>query len=288
MSSPLSLDEMQKFIADQKPKKALPPRGRLSSKGWNVSICGNEVRVYRKCRRKKKLRRKKGDKIMGFSDASRRNLLSLINRIDLDACTRQLFVTLTYPDAIPCLDYATRKKHLYLFHRAMEKKLGKQTPVIWRIEWKQRKQGSLIGKMMPHFHLLYLQVSFLDQYFVREVWRSAIGHDDGPLCTDVKEVTGSDGAARYIAKYLSKLPSLDIAVYRNNSRVRGRHWGIKRKNLVPFCPEIVVLNMPDESVDFVRTMGLELLSWYDEFSCGGYRYFSREVSEQFRSWFGET
>lgn len=170
---------------------------------------------------------------MGFSPAARLRMLKLIATIDWKKAGHCLFVTLTYPDDdIPMNNKATNS-HRYLLHRWIEQHLGKDTCVLWRIEWQTRKTGKLVGCMCPHFHLVVFNVRYLPYKEINAEWARIIGAR-AYVRTEVKGMTNAQQTVYYVAKYCAKVEEVDCslvnAAYLNSG---GRSWGILRAGLLP-------------------------------------------------------
>jgi len=128
-------------------------------------------------------------------------LLRLLNRIDWTQHARSLFVTLTYPDEFISRPLSRRTQDRSRFLREVETHVGKKVSSLWRLEWKPRRTGNVVGELMPHFHLVLFDVEFIPHAMVRHWWRTILGVADGPLATDVQRPKTVDGVARYIGKY---------------------------------------------------------------------------------------
>jgi hypothetical protein len=202
---------------------------------WWATTQGRLLLVREKWNWRKSPQTEKRGSIGGFSNASRLRMLKTIAIIDWSKVGPSLLITLTYPGELGKRRYSERVKDLYLFHRYMEKHLGKEVALLWRTEWKVRKSGQQKGQLLPHVHLVVFDVRWIPWQAVRGWWRTILGHE-GPLATDVGRAGDGDTAARYAAKYAAKPAeegSLDSAAYLNNSI--GRAWGVKRRRLIPFC-----------------------------------------------------
>jgi hypothetical protein len=82
--------------------------------------------------------------------------------------------------------------------------------------------------------------------------------------------------AMYVSKYCSKVttnPSLDYASYLNNT---GRHWGIHRRNLIPWCERRVHRLTDPRHVQLCENA-----------ACMTFPYFTRGVNQGF-SLFGKN
>jgi len=161
-------------------------------------------------------------------------MLKCIAKIDWGRVPYGVFITLTYPDGYWVRDYGQRTIDRSRFLRDLEKHLGREVSVLWRVEWQKRKTGSKKGEVAPHLHMMVLGVRFVACTVVRDLWRKVLDCR-GTLCTDVRGVNGKEGCGRYLAKYISKATSLDNAAYLNNPHMAGRHWGLTRPTLVPFA-----------------------------------------------------
>jgi len=160
-------------------------------------------------------------------------MLKTLARVDWDAVGPSLFVTLTYPDECIRETIAERTRDRSLFWKGIENYLGRKVAAFWRLEWKRRLSGSRKGEWCPHLHLIVLNVAFIACGDLRAIWRNVVAAENS-LATDVQKISGAKSVAKYVSKYCAKLPeslSLDIVSYLN---VKGRHWGILRRNLVPW------------------------------------------------------
>lgn len=219
------------------------------------------------------------DNITGMSKSSRMRMLRAVAKINWTTFENSLFITLTYPDQCIESSYRERTKHRYLFHRYIEKHLGRKIPAIWRVEWKPRRSGPNTGKLVPHLHLVVFGVRFIAHGTVRAWWRTIL-HAVGPLMTDVRKITGESSAAKYICKYVSKIGSLDYAAYLNNNVVNGRHWGFVRKGLIPVHDIAVMTKLTDVEVDSLKACALQAYPDYGKAFDGGFTLFGKHVAER--------
>jgi hypothetical protein len=200
-----------------------------------------------------------------------------MNRIDWKGREEVLFCTLTYPDSVSERDYKRRSMDRYLWHRFVEKYLNAMIPTIWRVEWKPRLTGSRKGRVEPHWHLLLLTREFLPHDKVREWWRKSIGYGDGPLSTDIRRVSGTEGAIRYVAKYTAKCTSLDIVTYHNNLAISGRHWGVLRRSLIPLAEQVIYTSLELGQIKDLQAYARSRSSRYDEFGAAGFTAFGKDA-----------
>ncbi len=157
--------------------------------------------------------------------------------------------------------------------------------VLWKTEWQVRKSGAFIGRMRPHFHLMVLDVPFVPHEIVRSSWRQIIGAGE-ILATDVRRITGKLGAGKYLAKYISKAPSLDNVPKDNKDGVNGRMWGYTRKHLIPFCPVETERQLSDEEIELAQDAAEEIKGEYDRLLMNGFTLLGAQRLERFRKKFG--
>jgi len=224
--------------------------------------------TYVKHRKEFRFPGKRGS-IKGFTPSARLRMLRTIAIVDWPRVPPSLFITLTYPDSRSGRDARTRNRDRYLFVRNMENYLNKKVGVLWRIEWKPRQSGANQGTMVPHVHLIVFDCKFIPWQRIRKWWRDVL-RVDGPLCTDVQRIEGGKKVAGYVAKYCSKPmaknPSLDIASYLNT----GRHWGICRRELIPFCQRRIHRLTDPRHIQLAENA-----------ACMTFPYFTRDVQQGF-------
>lgn len=158
--------------------------------------------------------RKRG-KVQVFSRESRKRLFELLHSIEYKTCT---FATLTYPAEFP-LDGKLVKEHLRRFRARFERTYGRAR-VIWRLEF--QKRGA------PHFHLLVLDVPWLDRIWLSINWYECVGSNDYKHLkagTNVKLVTNS-GEKRLVMAYVGKYTGKeDQSEAPEEYSDVGRYWG---------------------------------------------------------------
>ena len=201
--------------------------------------------------------------IIGFSEKSRWRLIKKTMRWDWDAIGPSVFVTLTYPDAYAKPTMDDRNMHRYLWHRHLEAWQGRHTPMLWRIEYAERKTGEMVGEAVPHWHMLIFSVPYIPYGLVNDWWRSVI-RCTGYVRTDVRAVRGPHAAAKYLSKYLSKdvcSYSLVRATYHN---IRGRHWGVLRERMIPVHPKIFIGKLSDAERACIYEVAAERIQGVDE------------------------
>jgi len=259
-------------------------RHRGANPSWRVEIRGTLVHFFRiGCEAPEQIKSKR-EAIGPWSQQSRSKLLRYLNKIDYSKIPGSVFVTLTYPDHVLRETYRERSSDRAVWVRYLEGHVDKPCPIVWRIEWEERKSGAYTGKLCPHFHLMVFGVRFVDHELVRDWWRKATRAGEGPLITDVKAIYNEDGACRYLSKYVSKYRSLDISTYHNSGIKFGRHWGILRKELIPLRPVVVERQLTEAEIKIVRGFKAARSKWYDAENGGGYYLLGAEHATRFAAW----
>lgn len=173
-------------------------------------------------------------KVETFSAKSRLRMLCWLNRLAWHEKGNTLFVTLTFPDGTVSQEKKVVHQYLYLWHRYLEKHVGKNVPVVWRLEFEPRKSGVWRWHYVPHFHLLLFGVKYIHHSRIKEWWNKALGFD-GYVRTDIGRPRNRKQVWAYIAKYCAKRDgSLVIGPYLNNP-FPGRRWGILRRSDLPLA-----------------------------------------------------
>lgn len=157
--------------------------------------------------------------VHGFSRQSRGRLLKTLAKLNRQAVSRALFVTLTYPLS-ESVSFSSSKRHLEEFARRLGKAFVR-CGVIWRMEL--QKNGQI------HYHLIVVGARFIPHDWVRRCWASVIyrGDKDRYVRTEVRRVASFKEALGYAAKYAAKLPD-DEAI-----DTEGRVWGIYGRRHIP-------------------------------------------------------
>ncbi len=199
--------------------------------------------------------------VKGFSAAARKRMLEFVHSLDWAMIPVGLFISLTYPDEVGFPGHKIRKQQRYVFFRSMENHLHREVGALWRIEWKTRLTGSRRGCVLPHFHMIVPNVSFISMHRIRDWWRQAIGHVGPHLCTDVKRLNDKRHHHVYIAKYCAKAPdpSLDSLTKGN---IDGRHWGLHRPALIPRHETTVYAGLSPAQIDTLQCIAYEMFPWY--------------------------
>lgn len=213
--------------------------------------------------------------VKGFTPAARLRMMRTVAMIDWRDAKASLFVTLTYPDSVAEREMKTRTRDRYIFLRSMENYLERKVGVLWRLEWIPRKSGTLVGKMMPHVHLIVFGVDYVPYLLINEWWKNAL-RVDGHVSTYVVRIRGGKDVGKYVTKYCSKpcqSPSLVNATYLHNV---GRHWGIHRRTHFPWCERFVL-----------RCLTKEQVALAENAACMTFRYFERGQEQGF-SIFGDN
>jgi hypothetical protein len=220
--------------------------------------------------------------VTDFSNAARLRMLKRMATVHWESVGPSLFVTLTYPDecAVTTKEQRTRQRSRLL--RDMENYLGKEFGALWRIEWQVRKSGSLMGTMVPHVHLIVFGLRFIPYPVVNKLWRVVLGAV-GALRTDVRRIKGQRDVARYVAKYAAKVNpdrSLVIPSYLN---IEGRHWGIHRPDLIPWCVRGFDLRYTPDEIELLENAAASKIPYFNKGTRTGFSLFGpvvKKVSEE--------
>jgi hypothetical protein len=172
--------------------------------------------------------------IRGFSNASRRRLLEVVNSVDQRAAPASwfAFVTLTYPRSFPSA--GASKRDLDAVLKRFFREFGERA-VIWKLEPQDR--GA------PHYHLLVFMGGEFDQGRLcgwwANAWNELVGASDprwhlkwhlGQLgnAPCVEKARDWKGVALYVGKYLAKLCD-----GHEDWDQPGRFWGKRFSGMLP-------------------------------------------------------
>lgn len=154
---------------------------------------GSLVRVHIPSNRDRRPPAKLRREIDGFSAASRKRLLLVLNMIDR-AAPLPLFVTLTYPGLEEFGDWETWKSHLDTLLKWLRRYSKGRGSAIWKLE------AQLRGA--PHFHLIIFGVPFLPWQAVACRWAEIVASQPEArvkLRAPKKWAHGVSGAAQFTA-----------------------------------------------------------------------------------------
>ena len=200
-----------------------------------------------------------------FSRRSRLRLLKFMAGVDWSGVSDGLFVSLTYADACIPASVGQRNRQRYLFHRHMEEYLKVKVPMLWRVEYVNRKSGVNKGKFVPHFHLLLFGVKYIPAVRMEKWWRGVQG-SEGWVSVKVDRLGDAEKAGLYVAKYAAKVPEHTVLGNRAYLNFGGRHYGYNRKALIPMHPCVRFFDIPPSRVEELRSIAAASLNCYD------YRY----------------
>jgi hypothetical protein len=206
--------------------------------------------------------------IMGFSRASRRNLIWKMGQIDREKAGLPLFATLTYGREWPS-DGRVVKDQLHAFHKRLARRYAGSCDV-WKMEL--QKRGA------PHFHMMLFGVpprdcvrsSILSRranwaagrglpwLVSREGLSAAMRACGCPVCwvqlnwhevagygsfdqlragTRVEQARTWAGVVSYTVKYLGKVVESSVVIRQTGERVSlakcGRWWGVSGRRFLP-------------------------------------------------------
>lgn len=169
--------------------------------------------------------------IGGFSPASRKRMMTLLNSIRESALRDSKLITLTYHrNEIPTNDI---KKNFKSFRERLRRHHPEGSG-IWKIE--RQKRGS------PHFHILWFG-RFICKDWIAEAWNQIAEPNDRfhlAAGTQIESARHADCVGRYLTKYLGKLDSGQEAELRPLHGLR--YWGVIGRAKLPVAPvEIIPL-----------------------------------------------
>jgi len=215
--------------------------------------------------------------VLGFSNASRLNLLDRIARVDWQAVGKNQFLTLTYPDPKwfgRCRDV---NSDMHIFVRYFEERLGRKFAWLWRIEWMPRQKGKFKGRWAPHLHLLPFGLGWVHWATARSVWKRVIQWTD--YVHTYCRLKSGEGAARYAAKYAAKEEDLGSLVDDAKlERAPGRVWGTLRPWLIPWAPAQESGPLDPAAAEAAKGIGRRRSNAYKD---GGFRLFANNAAAVF-------
>ncbi len=243
-------------------------------------VCKNRVQVFAQGRILKVKVPRSGlvDPVVGirgaisqFSAQSRKRMLDLLARIDLENAGFVCFLTLTYPgrNGPPSHDETERDRRTFL--KRMDRRFP-ESSAIWRREIEPRKTGEFTGVEFPHYHLMFFGLPFFEHEELNELWAAVLNYD-GYVRTEIKGLKSWKQAMYYLSKYMAKTQqrqpgsggeadrrSLVNVTYmtgeekengeeeknkKNDPPERiGRSWGVFHRKLLPMAEEHIA-SVPD-------------------------------------------
>jgi len=252
-------------LTDDERNRLRPLKGRKAC----AILTGDLLEVtYIKDHREFRLPGKRKE-IQGFTPAARLRMMRTVAQINWNNVKPSLFITLTYPDNYLRATAHERNQDRHWFLRSMENYLEKKVGALWRLEWKPRRSGAKLGQWEAHVHLIVFDVKFYPWEELNRAWRVALGAV-GYVRSDVKRIRGGRDVAKYVSKYCSKKPETSSLVNTSYLNAPGRHWGIHRRDLIPFADRFL---MTDLSGDEIRLC--------ENAACCTFKYFTRGTEQGF-------
>lgn len=190
--------------------------------------------------------RQKRGLVTNFSDASRRRLIDLTARLDVEN-TQPKFLTLTFA-GIPAPETAK------LMFRRYIKRLRRRYPemsALWRVE--MQKRGS------PHFHIIIFNMPYVLQAELQSLWQDCTGEETSIVF--ITALKNPKQVMNYVSKYIAKrgdqegFTLLDKASYLTAPIPVwiGRHWGVINHEGLPYAKR---------QVSFMRCSSTARYFWY--------------------------
>lgn len=169
----------------------------------------------------------KRGRIVEFSKRSRGRLLRVGARLKQNCYG--LMLTFTYRENMR--DHQRAKSDLERLSKWL-KYHHPEGAYIWRLEYQER--GAI------HFHILALNVRFIDANQLTAYWQKLTNDDSFP---DVKRIRSRRRVMMYISKYIAKMdqagsPAGDSGFINvpNSENFVGRFWGIVNRIRLPLAP----------------------------------------------------
>lgn len=181
-------------------------------------------------------------KITRFSKRSRKRMMEAMAKHSFSKSPK--FVTLTFTDEalqkmIPHL--GSIKYALDLLQRRIQRH-DSQLAHIWRIEWVDRKSGTLKGRIAPHFHLIIdgeVRDNKKFHEWLKDAWMEVLQNwcpNTRKPIVDYEIARSRKHAGYYVSKYVAKTDdiwqeieqsgiNLDCEPFHKHCSVMGKHWG---------------------------------------------------------------
>lgn len=220
--------------------------------------------------------RRKG--VTAFSPSARLRMLKRMACVHWESVGPSLFITLTYRDEDAITTKEQRTEHRSRLFRDMEKHLGKEIGALWRIEWQDRKSGKLMGTMVPHVHLIVFDCRWLPWDLLSKLWQGAC-RADGPPRVDVQRIRGQRDVAKYVAKYAAKVNPAHNLVIASYLNIQGRHWGIHRADLIPWCVRTWDLRYTPEEIALLENVAASKIPYFPKGTRSGFSLFGPIVKK---------
>jgi len=190
-------------------------------------------------------RQKRGN-VTNFSDASRRRLIDLTARLDVNG-TMPKFLTLTFA-GIPDHDYAKRcfRKFIKRLRRRFE-----NLSALWRVEL--QKRGS------AHFHLIIFNMPYVVQADLQSWWTQCTGEELSIVF--ITAMKNAKQVMNYVSKYIAKKSDGDGSTLLDKPSYltdvpklwQGRHWGVINHENLPYAKR---------EVAYIRCSGTARYFWF--------------------------
>lgn len=222
-------------LSDKEKERCRPIRGKNLVAVWQ----GDLLEIQYVTPQKEWRRPGKRKPCVEFTRSARLRMLKTIARVNWNRVGPSLFITLTYPDECVRATKEERTVDRHRFMRDMENYLSTKVGMLWRQEWEPRKSGKRKSQIVNHIHLIAFDVRFIHYRVVNALWRAVLSAG-GKLRTEVKRIKGTHDVARYTAKYCGKLSASSSLVDASYLNSLGRHWGIHRKELIPWHNRFVL------------------------------------------------
>ena len=175
----------------------------------------------------------------GFSQASRKRMMILLNKLKESELRKSNLITLTYHR-----DYVKPteiKKNFESFRSAFRRNYSKHS-AVWKLELQRR--GS------PHYHLLQFG-GYVCHRWVARTWNRIAEPEDSKHLhagTRVERCEHASNVGRYLTKYLAKVEEgKSVHLYEGM-----RFWGVINRKSLPFSSSRVIRCHTNEAREIIE------------------------------------
>lgn len=175
--------------------------------------------------------------IVSFSRKSRSRMIKKMHTLEVMPNIWQDF---TFPDSVfkdlPSDQYAKRSTDIFESFKAKVLRDFPELSGIWRREWQDRKSGSLLGSLIPHYHCLFIVPGSSESDYrsvsirLAVLWVLSLSVENEDLAKAMKVaisprsyrwINSPKMASCYVSKYVAKEENHD-----REGVSLGRFWGL--------------------------------------------------------------
>jgi len=100
-----------------------------------------------------------------------------------------------------------------------------------------------------------------------------------------QRIKGQRDVAKYVAKYAAKLPEASSLVIPSYLNIEGRHWGIHRPDLIPWCVRGFDLRYTPDEIALLENAAATKIPFFNKNTRTGFSLFGpvvKKVTEEIR------